>query len=126
MNTTKKKERKEKLLAFLKSLSREEQDAFAERVGTTRGQMSLIAYGERPCNAQYAVNIDRETHGAVPMQELHPDLDWDHILTALRQHDLSFDWAKVKRAMHDAIDGVDLGDRVPMRRSKKDDSISAS
>lgn len=125
MSNTTKPEHNEKLLAFIKTMTMEERDEFARRVGTTLGQLSLIAYGQRSCNAKYAVNIDRETKGAVSMQEMHPDLDWDHVLSALRQEDLTVDWKKVKQAMHDAIDGVDLGDRIPMRRSKRNDSAAA-
>lgn len=124
--TDTKLERKDKLLAFLKRLSPSEKEAFAERVGTTMGQLSQIAYGQRPCNTNYAVNIDRETKGEVPMQEMHPELDWDHVFSALHGASLAVNWELVKEQVNEAVDAIDFGKRVPVVRSTKHEPVRKS
>lgn len=121
--TETKLERKDKLLAFLKRLTADEKEQFAHRVGTTLGQLSQIAYGQRPCNTNYAVNIDRETKGEVPMQEMHPELDWDHVFSALHGSPLSVNWELVKEQVHEAVAAIDFGKRVPVVRSTKNEPV---
>jgi len=68
-----------KLKEFFFSLDRHERDAFASNCGTTVGQIKQIAYGNRPCNPTLAINIDRESCGRVPCDELCPDVDWNYV-----------------------------------------------
>lgn len=67
------------LLAYLNSLSVENQTDFAIRCGTTAGYMRLVAYGNRRCRESLAINIDRESGGIVKMEVLRPDVDWEHV-----------------------------------------------
>ena len=60
-------------------------EEFAVRVGTTLGQLKQMAYGNRPCKAEYAINIDRESKGKVPMSVIRPDVDWAYVGTAGRR-----------------------------------------
>lgn len=68
-----------KLLGYINTLSVDEQNDFAARCGTTIGYMRLIAYGVRKCREALAINIDRESGGAVKMRSLRPDVDWDYV-----------------------------------------------
>lgn len=66
------------LLSYLNSLSRPERAAFCSRSGVSVGQMNNVAYGYRPCAPELAVNIERESGGAVTRQDLRPR-DWARI-----------------------------------------------
>lgn len=73
------------LLSYLNSLSVGEQTDFAGRCGTTIGYMRQVAYGNRRCRESLAINMDRESGGAVRMEELRPDVDWDHVRSQATQ-----------------------------------------
>lgn len=67
------------LKTYLKTLSDSGQDtleAFAKLCGTNVGQLRQIAGGFRPCRESLAINIERESKGAVTCEELRPDVDW--------------------------------------------------
>lgn len=66
------------LSEYIKELSRAELEDFAARCGTTIGQMRQVSYGRR-AGESLAINIDRETCGAVPCETLRPDVDWSYI-----------------------------------------------
>lgn len=68
-----------KLKEFFFGLAKQDRETFAAKCGTTAGQMKQIAYGNRPCNPALAINIDRESRGYVPCDELCPDADWDYV-----------------------------------------------
>lgn len=69
------------LKSFLLSMSVAERDAFAKRCGTSRGHITNIAYGGKPCGEKLAIAIDRESLGAVPCESLRPDVDWAYLRT---------------------------------------------
>jgi len=69
------------LLEYINSMPPSEQDAFARRCGTTIGYMRQAAYGFRKCGESLAINIDRESNGAVSFVELRPDVDWHYVFT---------------------------------------------
>lgn len=76
-----------KLLDLLNSKSVEDQSKFAAACGTTVGYLRLIAYGNRRCGESLAINIDRESGGAVSIEELRPDVDWSYLSArATKQH----------------------------------------
>jgi len=50
-------------------------DAFAKRVGSSRGHLTNVAYG-KPCAEKLAINIERESSGDVRCESLRPDVDW--------------------------------------------------
>lgn len=67
------------LLEFLNSKTTEDQAQFARACGTTIGYLRLIAYGKRRCGESLAINIDRESSGQVSLDEMRPDVDWEHV-----------------------------------------------
>ncbi|QIE84953.1 MULTISPECIES: transcriptional regulator [Pseudomonas aeruginosa group] len=68
------------LLEFIKRLDRKtELDGLATRCGTSVGQLKQVAYGHRRASAALAIDLDRETSGAVPCEETRPDIDWAYL-----------------------------------------------
>ena len=74
-----KPERIQAMLDWLNGMPVETQNLIAKKIGTTTGQLRQIAHGNRRCNAQYAVEIDKYSGGKVSMTMLAPDIDWDHV-----------------------------------------------
>lgn len=68
-----------RLLDFLKTLRPSERGAFAARCGTSRGHLTNVAYGYKPCGESLAIQLERETAGAVTVEELRPDVPW-HVI----------------------------------------------
>ena len=71
----------EKLLAYINRLSVDERMEFARRCGTSIGYLrKAISRGEK-LNAVLCIDIDEATGGAVPCDELRPDLlaRWDYL-----------------------------------------------
>lgn len=67
------------LLQYLNDLSTREQKAFAKRVGTTVGYLrKAVCVGQR-IREGVAIAIERESGGAVKVEALRPDVDWDYI-----------------------------------------------
>lgn len=73
------------LLNYLKTLSKTDLAAMADRCSTSPGQLKQIAYGNRRASVSLAVSLDRETSGSVSCAELRPDIDWKHLRSALSQ-----------------------------------------
>jgi DNA-binding transcriptional regulator YdaS (Cro superfamily) len=67
------------LKAFLKSMTRSDRSAFAERCRISAGHLHNVAYGTRPCGTELAIAIDRESGGRVSCEELRPDVDWAYL-----------------------------------------------
>lgn len=55
-----------------------ERDSFAERCDTSFGHLRNIAYG-KTCGESLAINIERESGGAVRCEDLRPDVDWAYL-----------------------------------------------
>ncbi len=64
---------------FFLQLSSDERDVFASRCDTTADYIKQIMYGNRPCKAELAINIDRESGGLVKCEELCPDADFEYL-----------------------------------------------
>jgi DNA-binding transcriptional regulator YdaS (Cro superfamily) len=108
--------RRQRLLDYIKDhVPQSDREAFAQRIGTTYPHLKQIAYGHRPCSPAYAVNIDRETAGAVTMQEMCPEIDWDHVYSAMRAGDVTVNWDQVKERIHRAVDTIDFGLKPPVK-----------
>ena len=71
------------LKAYLQSISTEARGEFALRCSTTPGHMTNVAYGYRACGPELAVNIERESAGAVTRRELRDD--WPKIWPELER-----------------------------------------
>lgn len=67
------------LKTYLETMSLAERDEFAVRCGTTAGHLRNISYGYRPCGEKLAVEIERESEGAVQCEKLRPDVDWGYL-----------------------------------------------
>jgi DNA-binding transcriptional regulator YdaS (Cro superfamily) len=73
------------LLQYLNGLPVAEQDVFAKRCKTTIGYLRQIAYGHRKCNAELAIEIERESKRAVTCEALCPHADWAYIRSTRRR-----------------------------------------
>lgn len=60
------------------ALSVAERDDFAASCGTSRQHLTNICYG-KTCGALLAINVERESHGAVRCEDLRPDVDWGYL-----------------------------------------------
>lgn len=67
------------LKSYLSTLSLKERAAFAARVGTSAGHLRNMSYGYRTCAETLAIDIERETGGAVTCEELCPNADWAYV-----------------------------------------------
>lgn len=66
------------LKSYFMAMPMVDRDAFAKRCGTTRQHMTNVAYG-RTCGESLAINIERESSGAVRCEDLRPDVDWVYL-----------------------------------------------
>jgi DNA-binding transcriptional regulator YdaS (Cro superfamily) len=67
------------LKSYLHTLPLAEREAFAVACGTTSGHLRNVSYGYRTCREALAICIERESAGAVTVEELCPDADWAYI-----------------------------------------------
>lgn len=67
------------LKTYFMALPKERRDTFAALCGTTRGHLTNIAYGQKPCSEKLAIAIERESLGAVRCETLRPDVDWAYL-----------------------------------------------
>jgi len=70
------------LKTFMQGLTATEREGFASAVGSTVGHLKNVMYGYKPCNAELAVAIERESrkfgeHRTVKRWDLTPR--WQHI-----------------------------------------------
>ncbi len=64
------------LKAYLKSLSIEQRNSFADRCETSLGHLNNVAGGHKICGEKLTIAIERESNGAVRCEDLRPDVDW--------------------------------------------------
>jgi hypothetical protein len=62
------------LKTYLLQMPVPQREVFAKRCGTTYGHMRNVAYGEKSCAEILALNIERESGGAVSLDSLRSDL----------------------------------------------------
>lgn len=75
---------------YLKALSKHDKrspEDFAARCGTTVGQLRNIACGHRRARESLAINIERESRGAVLCETLRPDVDWAYLRNTAAKSD---------------------------------------
>lgn len=65
---------------YFLSLSKKDRQLFAEKSGTTVGQIIQIYTGNRSCSTALAINFDRESGGKVRCDELCPDVDFAYLM----------------------------------------------
>ena len=61
------------LKTFLKTLPIKEREPFAQRCGCTLQHLKFVAYGAKQPSEVLALNVERESGGAVPVAELKPE-----------------------------------------------------
>jgi DNA-binding transcriptional regulator YdaS (Cro superfamily) len=47
--------------------------------GSSAPHLRNVAYGYKHASAELAINIERESKGAVPAESVRPDVDWSVI-----------------------------------------------
>lgn len=67
------------LLDYIKALDKTQLEAFALSCGTSVGQLRQVAYENRRASAALAIEIDRNSSGAVLCESLRPDIDWQYL-----------------------------------------------
>lgn len=74
----------EKLLAYLNSLKKSEQEAFAAKAGTTAGYLRKACHAKQEIGPAYCTGIEIASCGKVTRQDLRPD-DWHLIWPELEK-----------------------------------------
>lgn len=59
---------------YFRSLTVEQRQALAEKLGTSIGHLRNVAYGFRTLSDQHALAVERESGGACSLAELSPAL----------------------------------------------------
>lgn len=67
-----------KLLDYIKPLTKEQLEEFAESCGSTVGQIKQVAYGRR-ASAELAIRIDIASQGKVCCEDIRGDIDWNYL-----------------------------------------------
>ena len=70
---------KMELKQFIRSVPLDQREGFAQRCGTSLNYLKLVAYKAKPCSERLAIAIERESAGAVTVEELRPDVPW-HVI----------------------------------------------
>lgn len=68
-----------KFKEFFMRLDVLERSDFASRCKTSKGHLTNIAYGNKPCGEGLAIAIERESRGAVLCEDMRPDVDWEYL-----------------------------------------------
>lgn len=75
----------DKLLSYLNSLDKHDQEIFAKRCGSSVGYLrKAVSTGQR-LGESLCINIDRESNSSVRFEDLRPDVDWAHVRNAQRK-----------------------------------------
>lgn len=67
------------LSAHLAGLAPAERDAFAHACGTSLGYLRKALSTHQRLGESLCINIERESHGRVPCEDLRPDVDWAYL-----------------------------------------------
>ena len=73
------------LLEYLNGLPVAKQNSLAVQCRTTIGYLRQIAYGNRKCSAEMAIDLERESDRALICEELCPEADWAYIRAERRR-----------------------------------------
>ncbi len=69
------------LLDYLNSIPPVERSGFAERCRTSFDYLRQIAYGNRACSAELAIDLERESGGVLRCEDLNNRADWKFVRT---------------------------------------------
>ena len=67
------------LHAYLKSMPTDAQEAFAKRCGTSLNYLRKAISTGQKLRESLAIDIERESAGAVRVEQLRDDVDWAYI-----------------------------------------------
>lgn len=67
------------LRTYLNGLPIEQQAAYATRCGTTLGYLRKVISTHARMDAALVINLDRESGGAVPVEQMRADADWSYL-----------------------------------------------
>ena len=73
------------LKKYLFSMKVGDREQFAVRCGSTYGHLRNVAYGHKPCSAELAMEIERESGAAVRCESLCPNADWATVRQPLQK-----------------------------------------
>lgn len=62
------------LRTFLSQMTVSQREAFAKRCSTSAAHLRNVSYGAKTCGETLAMDVERESGGAVSCEELRPDL----------------------------------------------------
>ena len=65
--------------SYYYSIPKDDREAFAGKVGTSVGYLSLLASGHRQIGETLALKIEKESDGKCTVEEMRPDVPWDVI-----------------------------------------------
>lgn len=69
----------ESLRTYLNSLDRESQEEYARRCDTSVGYLRKALSTKERIAESTAIALDRESGGAVPVEDVRPDVDWSYL-----------------------------------------------
>lgn len=69
----------ETLRRYLNQLELPAQSAFAHRCGTTVGYLRKAISAKHRLGVSLAIRLERESAGAVRLEDLRPDVDWCYL-----------------------------------------------
>ena len=75
----------DKLLSYLNSLGKQDQESFARRCGTSVGYLRKAVSTGQQLGESLCINIDRESDSSVRFEDLRPDVDWAYVRNTQRQ-----------------------------------------
>jgi len=64
---------------YINSLSPAAREAFEKESGTTINYLRNAVSAGKKIGADIAIAIDRASRGAVPCEEIRPDVDWEYL-----------------------------------------------
>lgn len=67
------------LKTYLATLTLKQRGALAKRCRTSAAHLRNVSYGYRACGESLAIDLERETDGAVTCEESRPDVDWAYL-----------------------------------------------
>lgn len=68
----------ETLIEYLKTLTPDEQVAFAKRCGTSIGYLRKAAYTRQNLGVALVMSVEQASKGKLRCEVLRPDIDWQY------------------------------------------------
>lgn len=69
----------QEILDYLRSLQPQEQNAFAQRCGTSVGYLRKAASTKQQLGVELCISLDRESGGVLRFERLRPGMDWEYL-----------------------------------------------